>query len=93
MFLTQYALFGGNARESEVLDAVRAATPESRAKFEAEYGELEREAHIIASESEGGWVTVHRLREDGTVETIFHEGDTEEARRLREAARNRNPAF
>ena len=41
MFLAQYRLFMGEARQSEVLDAVRQATPESRATFEAEYGSIE----------------------------------------------------
>jgi hypothetical protein len=93
MFLAQCELFKGEAHASEVLDAVRAATPESRRAFEAEYGEIEREAQIIAHESKGGWVRVHKLLEDGRVETTFHEGDSEEARRLREEARQQGPAF
>ena len=93
MFLAQYDLFKGQARQSEVLDAVRAATPESRAAFEAEYGEIEREAQIICHESQGGWVEVYRLTGDGTVEHERHEGHTEEAKRLREEARQQGPAF
>jgi hypothetical protein len=93
MFLCQYDLFRGEARQSEVLDAVRAATPGSRAAFEAEYGEIEQEALIICHESQGGWVRVHKLLEDGTVDTTFHEGESEEARRLREEARQQGPAF
>ena len=93
MFLAQFDLFKGEAHESPVLDAVRAATPESRRAFEEEYGSIEREAQIIASESEGGWVEVYKLLEDGTVEHTRHEGDTEEAKRLREEARQSGPAF
>ncbi len=93
MFLCQYALFMGKARQSEVLDAVRAATPESRHAFEAEYGSIEMEAQIIAAESQGGWVEVSKLLADGTVEHVRHEGDTEEAKRLREEARKQGPAF
>jgi hypothetical protein len=93
MFLTQFDLFKGEARQSEVLDAVRQATPESRAAFEAQYGEIEREAHITAGDYQGGWVEVYRLTEDGTVEYVRHEGHTEEARRLREEARQQGPAF
>ena len=61
MFLAQYGLILGEPRPSEVLDAVRRATPESREAFEAEYGSIEMGATIIASEDEGGWVEVHRL--------------------------------
>lgn len=93
MFLAQCDLLKGEARASEVLDTVRAATPESRASFEAEYGSIEMEAQIICHESQGGWVEVHKLLEDGTVETTFHEGHTEEARRLRDEASQQGPAF
>ena len=93
MFLTQFDLFKGEARQSEVLDAVRAATPESRRAFEAEYGSIEMEAQIIAAGSQGGWVEVYKLLADGSVERARHEGHTEEARRLREEARQQGPAF
>jgi hypothetical protein len=93
MFLAQYSLFGGEATQSEVLDAVRAATPESRAKFEAEYGPIEMEARVIAGDYEGGWVEVFKLEEDGTVKKIRHEGGTPEAERLREEARRSPPGF
>jgi hypothetical protein len=93
MFLAQYSLFGGEATESEVLDAVRAATPESRAKFEGEYGPIEMEARVIAGDYAGGWCEIYRLTESGEVEKTRHEGHTEEARRLREEARQAPPAF
>jgi hypothetical protein len=93
MFLAQYSLFGGEATQSEVLDAVRSATPESRAKFEAEYGPIEMEARVIAGDYEGGWVEVFKLEEDGTVKKILHEGGTPEAERLREEARQSPPGF
>jgi hypothetical protein len=78
---------------SLVLDAVRQATPESRAAFEAEYGSITPEIHIVCPEVDGGWVDVYRLEEDGTVTKVRHPGDTEEARRLREEARQQGPAF
>jgi hypothetical protein len=93
MFLTQTALMLGEARPSELLDAVRAATPESRAAFEEEHGSIEMVGHIIAGAYEGAWVDEHRLLEDGTVETTHYEGDSEEAERIRQEARQRGPAF
>jgi len=93
MFLAQYHLFGGEATQSEVLDAVRAATPESRRAFESEYGEVQMEARVIAGDYQGGWVEVYRLEEDGTVTKVRHEGGTPEAERLREEARRVGPAF
>jgi hypothetical protein len=92
MFLTQTAVMMGEARSSEVLDAVRGATPESRAAFEEEHGSIEMVGHIIAADYQGGWVDEHRLLEDGTVETIHYEGGSEEAERIREEARQRGPA-
>jgi hypothetical protein len=91
IFLAQYGLIVGKPHPSEVLDAVRRATPESRAAFEAEYGSIEMGAEIIASEDEGGWVEVHRMLEDGTVETVLHEGGSEEAERIRREAREQGP--
>jgi hypothetical protein len=94
MFLAQFALFKGEAHESEVLDAVRAATSESRAAFEERFGEIEMEACIICPVVDGGWVEVHKLREDGTVESFRHEGDSEEAERIRlEAQQGGGGAF
>jgi|SRR5829696_4382090 len=93
MFLCRMDLFSGKARPSEVLDAVRAATKESRAAFEDEYGSIEMVGHIIAADYQGGWVDEHRLQEDGTVETIHFEGGSEEAERIRQEARQGGPAF
>ena len=86
MFLTQMDLMSGKARPSEVLDAVRGATPESRAAFEQEYGSIELVGRIIAADYQGGWVDEHRLLEDGTVETTHHEGGSEAALRIRQEA-------
>ena len=93
MFLTQTALMLGEARSSEVLDAVREATPESRAAFEEEHGSIEMVGHIIAADYQGGWVDEHRLLENGTVETTRHEGGSEEAERIRQEAKQGEPAF
>lgn len=49
MFLCQMDLMLGNARPSEVLDAVRGATPESRYAFEEEHGSIEMVGRIIAA--------------------------------------------
>ena len=92
LFLTQMDLMKGEARPSEVLDGVRAATPESRAAFEDEYGSIEMVGHIIAADYQGGWVDEHRLLEDGTVESTHYEGGSEEAERIRQEARQRGPA-
>jgi hypothetical protein len=93
MFLTQTALMMGEAHPSEVLDAVRAATPESRAAFEEEHGSIEMVGHIIAADYQGGWVDEYRLLEDGTVETIHHERGSEEAERIGQEAKQGGPAF
>ena len=92
MFLSQMDLMLGKARPSEVLDAVRAATPESRAVFEQEQGSIEMVGYIIAADYQGGWVDEHRLLEDGTVESTHYEGGSEEAERIRQEARQRGPA-
>jgi hypothetical protein len=83
LFLTQTALMLGEARSSEVLDAVREATPESRAAFEEEYGSIEMAGHIIAPDYEG-WVEEYRLLEDGTVKLTRFDGGSEEALRIRQ---------
>jgi hypothetical protein len=93
MFLTKMELFRGEARPSEVLNAVREATPESRAAFEAEYGEIEMVNHVIAADYQGGWVEEYRLLEGGTVEITRFEGGSEEALRIRQEARPPGPAF
>jgi hypothetical protein len=92
MFLCQMDLMSGKARPSEVLDAVRAATPESRAAFEDEYGSIEMVGYIIAGDYQGGWVDEHRLLEDGTVQSTHYEGGSEEAERIRQEARQQGPA-
>src|SRR5215210_6173234 len=86
MFLCRTDLFMGKARPSEVLDAARAATKESRAAFEEEYGSIEMVNHIIAPDYQGGWVEEYRLLLDGTVEITRYEGGSEEAERIRQEA-------
>jgi len=93
MFLAKTDLISEKSRPSEVLDAVRQATPESRAAFEAEYGTITPEVQIIAANYQGGWVEVYKLEEDGTVSKVRHEGGSEEAERLHQEARNGSPAF
>jgi hypothetical protein len=92
MFLSQMDLMRGKARPSEVLDAVRTATPESRAAFEEEHGSIEMVGRIIAADYQGGWVEEHRLLEDGTVETTHYEGGSEEAERIRQEAQQQGAA-
>jgi hypothetical protein len=43
-------------------------------------------ATTIAGGYEGAWARVRTLLEDGTVTTVFHEGGSEEAERIRLAA-------
>jgi hypothetical protein len=94
MFLAKTDLLvRGESRSSEVLDAVREATPESRAAFEEEYGSIEMVGHIVAGDHQGGWVDEYRLLEDGTVETIHHEGGSEEAERIWQEVRQRPAVF
>ncbi len=73
-------------RESEVLDAVRDATPESRRKFEEKFGPIRIVEYIIASPARGGWVEQKVLTEDGRVERVMYEGDSEEAALVRDGA-------
>jgi hypothetical protein len=93
MFLTQMDLMLGKVRPSEVLYAVREATPESRAAFQDEYGSIEMVGHIVAGDYQGGWVDEHRLRLDGTVETIHYEGGSEDAERIRQEAQQQGAAW
>jgi hypothetical protein len=89
-FLAHTDVLCARQPHSELLEAVRAATPASRQRFEKEYGPLiGYSAHIIASETEGGWVEFHTLLEDGTVETVRYEGGSEEAKRIRLQAQTR----
>ena len=83
MFLAKMALFRGEVPGSPVLDAVRAATPESRRAFEDEYGPIEMSVAIVDTD----WAEVHALLEDGTVETTRHEG--EEAENIKAEARRK----
>jgi hypothetical protein len=49
MFLAKCDLACEEARQSPVLEAVRAATPESRAAFEAQFRTITPELHNVAS--------------------------------------------
>ena len=93
MFLTRMDLFKGESKRSEVLEAVRAATPESRASFEAEYGSIVMEVKVVAADYQGGWAEVFTLLEDGTVKKVRHEGGTPEVEAIREEARRSPPGF
>ncbi len=92
LFMARYELFMGNSYQSEVLEAVRNATPESRAAFEEQFGEITFAARIVAADYQGGWVEVYKLEEDGTVTKVRHEGGSEEAERIRQEARQNNTA-
>jgi hypothetical protein len=87
MFLTRCDLFRGVSRPSEVLEAVRAATPESRRRFEEQYGSIEMEARVVAADYQGGWVEVFKLDERGMVTKRRHESGSQETERIREEAR------
>jgi hypothetical protein len=88
MFLAQYHLPQGEAYSSEVLEAVRNATPESKAAFEVRFGPIAMTARILAGEYQGGWVREYRLLEDGTVEETYYEGGSKAAERIREEAKS-----
>ena len=83
MFLAQMDLLRDTARESEVLDAVRNATPESRREFEAKFGLIAFTEYIVAKE----WVEATTLTEDGKVERVRYAGDSEEAGLVRAGLR------
>ena len=84
MFLALCDLFRDTARESEILSAVRNATPESRREFEERFGPIRIVEYIIASPASGGWVEQKVLTEDGRVERVLYQGDSEEAALVRE---------
>jgi hypothetical protein len=87
LFLAKCDLAREEARQSPVLEAVRQATPVSRAAFVVEYGTITPSLHIVASVEQAGWVEVYRLEVDGTVMKVRHEEGTPEGERLRERAR------
>ena len=91
VFLARVDLICGRQPSSHVLDAVRAATPESRAAFEKKYGSIEMVAHVVAADYQGGWVEEYRLLEDGTVQNVRYEGGSKEAERIRQEVRQASP--
>jgi hypothetical protein len=93
MFLTKMDLYGSQSRQSELLDAVRQATPESRRAFEEKCSPISFTVNIIAGGYEGAWVKAYALLEDGTVEYTYHEGGSEETKRIRLEAQQQEPAF
>jgi hypothetical protein len=88
LFLAQADLLRGTARESTILEAVRGATPESRASFEERFRSIVIVDYIIAAMSNGGWVEAKMLTDDGRVERVLYEGGSEEAERIREGAKS-----
>ena len=93
MFLAKCELIRGKRYESEVLDAVRNATPESRAEFEERFGPITSSTGVIASAEQGGWAEVYELLEDGSISRTYHEGGSPEAERIRREAQQRGPSF
>lgn len=91
MFLAQMDLLRDTARDSDVLDAVRNATLQSRTSFEERFGAITFSEYIIAAEYSGGWVEVITLTEDGRVQRVRYEGGTSEADRIRREARGAAP--
>ncbi len=83
MFLAKTDLLRDTARESEVLVAVRNATPESRREFEEKFGPIAFTEYLIGAD----WVEAKTLTEDGRVERVLYEGDSEEAALVREGLR------
>ena len=82
-FLARCDLLKDTARDSEVLDAVRTATPESRREFEEKFGPIAFTEYIIGAD----WVEAKTLTEDGRVERVLYQGDSEEAALVREGLR------
>ena len=91
MFGARMSLMRGIPRASEVHEAVRRATPESRAAFEERCGSIVMGINIIAAESEGGWVETRTLTEAGEIERAFYERGSVEAERIRQQARGEIP--
>ena len=89
MFLARMDLFRKNLIDSEVLGAVRNATPESKAAFEERFGPISITNHVIASGQEGAWIETYTLHEDGVVKKTLHEGGSEEAERIRREIQER----
>ncbi len=90
-FLTRLDLLRGEARRSEVFDAVRNATERSRRNFEQRYGPIVMNEHVVESNRDDAWVKEYRLLEDGSIEKTFYEGGSEEARRVLQEAREGGP--
>src|SRR5215207_8208719 len=78
MYLALRDLLRDTARDSEVLEAVRNATPESRAAFEERFGPIRIVTYIITAKSQGGQVEMKVLTEDSEVLRVLYEGDSEE---------------
>ncbi len=78
---------GRSLKPSKVFEAVRGATPESRAEFERRFGPIAMTTYVVENSLPGAWVKRRTLLEDGSVEEIFFEGDTEEAQRVLQEAR------
>ena len=88
MFLTRMNLWTDDATASEVLEAVRSATPESRREFEERFGPIVMTNYVIASPANGSWVEEKKLTEEGTVESTRYDGDSEEAKLIRDRVRS-----
>ncbi len=84
VFLARMDLWRDTATDSEVVRAVRNATPESRAQFEEKFGSIVMTNYVIGSPQRGGWVEAKTLTEDGRVERVRYEGGSEEANLVRE---------
>lgn len=90
MFLARMNLWRDTATDSEVVRAVRSATPESRREFEEKFGAIVMTNYVIASEQKGGWVEAKTLTEDGRVERVRYEGGSPEATLIRNELSSEN---
>ncbi len=86
LFLAKMDLLRDTATDSEVLAAVRGATPESRGAFEERFGPIAFTSYIITPERRGGQVEAKTLTADGRVERVLYEGDSPEAALVRSGA-------
>ncbi len=88
MFLANVDLFTKESVHNDVVDAVRQATPESRAQFEERFGSITPTGHVI-SRPEDGWVDEYTLTETGEVKVVRFPAGSEEVERIRNEVRHK----
>ncbi len=87
MFLANVDLFTKESVHNDVVDAVRRATPQSRAQFEERFGSITPTGHVISGEH--GWVDEYTLAETGEVKVVRFPAGSEEVERIRNEVRHK----